>query len=62
MASISILLIAAVVQVDTTSASLSWDAVEGATGYTVTHTRPENDFLTGRVTQRTTLPATTSEP
>ncbi|KAF2366491.1 Sortilin N-terminal [Trinorchestia longiramus] len=44
------------VEVNDTSVSIAWEVVRGAQGYTVAHTRPENDFLRGRVTLHTQQP------
>ncbi|KAA0201571.1 hypothetical protein HAZT_HAZT001489, partial [Hyalella azteca] len=44
------------IAVDETSVEVAWDVVTGAQSYSVTHTRPENDFLRGRVTLHTNEP------
>ncbi|XP_042893587.1 sortilin-related receptor-like isoform X2 [Penaeus japonicus] len=40
--------------VNTTSVSISWDAVPGVDGYMISHNQPENKLLTGNVIENTT--------
>ncbi|XP_045625309.2 sortilin-related receptor isoform X2 [Procambarus clarkii] len=37
----------------TTSASLTWDPVPGVDGYIISHSRPENEYLSGKITNKT---------